>query len=166
MSEQWKAGFYHHFISRSISMLNKESAAHQVDTLSRLQTNQYGNPSTSQLENWMFEVILVSKSCFRTLWPSSKKQKRIDTIQFLWFDSKIKLYQSAHRLTCITQKIMYAIDDISSLLGIFSIESESTLALDDQFMCISLIRAHLYFTVCWYDSITSALPSHNLNSMR
>jgi hypothetical protein len=51
MSEQWKAGFYHHFISRSISMLNKESAAHQVDTLSRLQTNQYGNPSTSQLEN-------------------------------------------------------------------------------------------------------------------
>jgi hypothetical protein len=48
MSEQWKAGFYHHFISRSISMLNKESAAHQVDTLSRLQTNQYGNPSTSQ----------------------------------------------------------------------------------------------------------------------
>ena len=103
MSEQCKAGFYHHFISRSISMLNKESAAHQVDTLSRFQTNQYGNPSTSQLENWMFEVILVSKSCFRTLWPSSKKQFFwYNSIFMIWLQNRA-IYQSTHRLTCITE---------------------------------------------------------------
>ena len=84
-------------------MHDRESAAHQVDTLSILQTDQYGNPRTSQLEKLIVEVILVSKLCFRTLWHPSNKREKIGINFYMIWHKKKPQYQTNYISTCIAE---------------------------------------------------------------